>query len=270
MKKLFFVLACILLGNAASAQGILDRFSDPEKGRTVFIPKGNHAIGIGASYRSFEASGENAGDGYSILSLLNIGDGRLNIWSVSPSLCWFVADDFSIGVRLDYSGYRVNTNLLLDFRDVMNDSDPDLNLQISSRHMVRNVGGLSFTARRYVSFFGSKTFGVFGEGRLFGNYGVIKSHPLKEDVDKFRTSRVMSAGLKFSGGACIKLRDNSALSISVPILGGVWKHSTQKKEWKEDVGHAKLNSFNISRNVDLFGIQVGYTRFIDPANKKKK
>ena len=112
MKKLFFVLACILLGNAASAQGILDRFSDPEKGRTVFIPKGNHAIGIGASYRSFEASGENAGDGYSILSLLNIGDGRLNIWSVSPSLCWFVADDFSLGVRLDYSGYRWDTPAL--------------------------------------------------------------------------------------------------------------------------------------------------------------
>lgn len=272
MRKTALLFACLLIScGSLSAQKVVDnflrRFDAPEKGRTVFMPKGCYAYGMGASFRSFSASGDDAGEGYSILSILNIGNGNLNIWSVSPGISWFIADDVSIGFRIDYSGYRVNTNLQLDFRDVLGEDDPEYNVQISSRHMLRHVGGLSFTSRWYRSFFGSKTFGVFGEARVFGNYGLIKSHPLKEDVTKFRTSRVISAGVKIAGGACVKLRDNNALTVSIPLVGAALNHTRQKKESDGRIGNARMTSFNISRNVDLFGIQVGYVHYVEPKRK---
>ena len=43
MKKSIIIVVAALVGLSANAQGVLDRFTDPEKGRTVFIEKGNHA-----------------------------------------------------------------------------------------------------------------------------------------------------------------------------------------------------------------------------------
>ena len=57
-KKLLLTLFLGLTALSAGAQGILDRFTDPEKGRTVFIEKGHRGYGISGSYRSFRAAGE--------------------------------------------------------------------------------------------------------------------------------------------------------------------------------------------------------------------
>ena len=45
-----------------------------------------------------------------------------------------------------------------------------LNVRVSGRHMVRNAWGESLKLCKYFSFFGSKTFSVFGEARLYGSY----------------------------------------------------------------------------------------------------
>lgn len=107
MKKLFVSLSVTLLLSSTTvlAQGpiknALDRFTDQEKGKTVFIEKGNRALGISGGYRSLTAGGEDAlsGDGYAILSLLNIGNGQFQTYSVSPSFSYFLA------IQVGYTHY---------------------------------------------------------------------------------------------------------------------------------------------------------------------
>ncbi len=308
MKKII-AAALMLLSFQAFAQtpiaGILNRFSDPDKGHTVFVEKGNHAIGFSGNYYNFNAAGYTDGDGFSLLSLLNMGDGVVHAWNVVPRISWFVADDISIGANLLYSGYVADTNINLDFREVLpvlyewlGDNSDIANVGISSRHMVHHNWGLAFSARKYISFFGSKTFGVFGEARLFAKYGNTFSCPRNaEKLGKTRTSQTAQVGVDIAGGLAVKLKDNSALTISVPIIGLTWNGAWQNSERRyeaikkdgegnkmknpdgtfitEEVvvpGGGKMSYLRVSRatNVlDLIGIQIGYTHFIGPKHKNK-
>lgn len=296
MKKLILSLCILLGGIAAGAQGLLDRFSEPGAEKTVFISKGNRAMGIAGAYRGFSAGGEDvtAGDGFAILSYLNIGNGALKMYNVSPSFSVFVADDLSLDFRLDYSGYHVDTDLKLDLRsiDFLNTIfEEKANVQIASRHMLRNSWGASMALRKYMSFFGSKTFGVFGEARLFGNLGNFHSCPIVDVVEtrtrtnekgevetyevrtgetryateKMRNSQAWSAGLKVAGGLAVKLRDNSAVTVSVPLVGVAYNYTRQDKVATNNNAH--MSQFTVARNVDLIGIQVGYVRYIAPKKK---
>ena len=167
MKKIF-IAALMLLGVEAFAQGpvssVLNRFTDPEKGHVVFLEKGNRSMGISGNFYSFNAAGYTDGDGFSMLSLLNMGDGKVLAWDVAPRFSWFVADDLALGASILYNGYNADTDINLDFREVvpalykwLGDASGVANVAISSRHMQHHNWGLAFTARKYLSFFGSKT-----------------------------------------------------------------------------------------------------------------
>ena len=287
MKKTVLLAAWLLISVSVFAQNnivdkALSRFLDPDNpDYTAFLQKGGSSIGISGSYRLFNVDGENAGDGYSFLSILNVGEGRLQVWNVAPSFSWFVADDLSLGVRLNYDGYLVDTNLRLDFREILGaEADNEsLNLTISNRHMVHHKAGIGFTARRYKSLFGSKMLGVFAEGRFSGNYGHTTSYPVAKDggeIKKIRLSSTFSLGLDIAGGIAVKLKDNSVLTLSAPLFGVAWRHSHQDKYWtvKDAEGNKANGSANMdqvvaSRNIDALGIQVGYVRYILPKNKRK-
>ena len=287
MKKTILLTALLLASVSVFAQNniidkALSRFTDPDNpDYTTFLAKGGRSIGISGSYRLFNVDGENPGDGYGILSILNIGEGRLQTWNVTPSYSWFVANDLSLDVRLNYSGYLVDTNLQLDFRDIVGaeSGEEDMNFTISNRHMVHHKAGAAFAARRYKSLFGSKMLGVFAEGRLYGSYGATTSYPIPkegEEIKKIRLSGTLSLGLEIAGGVAVKLKDNSVLTLSAPLLGIAWSHSHQNKYWtvkdaegEQASGSAKMDRFSIARNVDAMGIQVGFVRYIQPKNKRK-
>ncbi|MBR6346606.1 MAG: hypothetical protein IKR69_04380 [Bacteroidales bacterium] len=266
-----FLAAQCILAPEASAQKILKRFTDPEKGPTVFVSKDSWGMGISGGYRNFKAGGMYEGDGYSLLSWLNIGDGQLNLWEVSPKFAYFISDDVSIGFRLAYTGFSIKTNIKMDLRDVVGTDDENLNLQLSALDLVRHGGNASFTARRYLSFFGSRTFGIFGEGRLYASFGHINTVQLDKEgnsKDKIRVSDQFGIGIKLAAGLCVKLRDNSAFEISVPLLGAGWQSSKQNKYWQGNSNKATMSGFNISRELDFLAIQIGYMHFIEPKHKK--
>ena len=282
MKKILCLALCLLSFNAM-AQGILSRFYDKDAEKVVFQEKGSHSFGIAGAYRSFDVAGDQAGDGYAILSLLNIGTGRLSAYNVSPKFSYFVGDDLALVGRLDYSGYTLNSDLRLDLRGAVdvssiadNPQDEEeirslLNLRISSRHMVNNTWGASLSLRKYIPFFGSQTFAVFGEARLYANFGATKSCPTDlngvQQIDKMRTTNTFSTGLKIAGGLCVRLRGSNALTISVPLVGAAYTNTRQHKAKTNNNAH--LSDFKIARNLEILGLQVAYCHFIGPKNKKK-
>lgn len=292
MKRLALLFAALAVCLSANAQSpikkIMERFDDPEKGHTVFIEKGARSVGISGSYRNFRAGGYVDSDGFDVLSLMNMGAGQAHIWTVSPKFNWFLANDFALGLRLDYSGYWIDSDLRLDLRDVVSQFlekvkvvDPDtpegkeaiqaLNLTISNRHWHKHAGGVSVTARKYLSFFGSKTFAVFGEGRLFGRYGVTTSYPVPEEgvtPSKMRISQTLGVGLKGAVGLAVKFRDGSMITGCIPIVGLEYSLLLQDKKSTAVVNDARLSSFKIARDLDLIGIQIAYSRVIGPKKKK--
>lgn len=275
MKKIIS-LVLIFASLSAAAQGpiskITDRFSDPEKGSPVFIEKGYRALGISGGYKSFGVGGDSVadGDGYSILSILNIGNGKLNTYSVTPSFSYFVADDVSLGVRLDYDGYFLSSDLSL------------FGFEILDWQLNNHSWSASITARKYMSFFGSKTIGLFGEGRLYGKYGFSDSTPYRENTadeitgalprpdlpadarylatDEARHTDRYGVGLKIAAGVAVKLKDNSALSVSIPIIGAGYSYNHQTNYKNGNKSHT--SKFDISRDIDFLAIQVGYTHYI--------
>lgn len=280
MKKLLFIALCLLSVNV-SAQGIMDRFRDPKDAKTVFFEKGNRSMGISGSYRSFSAGSDMLGDGYAILSMINIGSGQFSTYMVRPKFAYFIMDDLSLGVSVEYSGYKMKSDLRLDLRTVANlDEITDqalkkelndlLNLRITGRDMVRNSWGASFNLRKYISFFGSQTFAVFAEARLYGNYGYVNSCPVDVNgalmKNKMRTSGIFSTGLKFAGGLCVRLSGHNSFTISVPLIGVSYSSASQHKE--ETNNNARLSEFKIARDLDFLAIQVGYQHCI--VGKKKK
>lgn len=283
MKK-FFILALCLLSVSASAQGILERFYDPEAEKVVFLEKGSRTFGISGNYRSFNVGGDGVGDGFSVLSMLNIGTGRLATYKASPKFSYLLADDLSLGFRLDYSGYTMNSDLRLDLRSVVDvsgiaDNPEDekeiqalLNLQISNRHMVNNTWGVSFTLRKYIPFFGSKAIAVFGEARLYGNYATTLSCPIDYKggfvTAKQRTNNAINAGLKIAGGLCVRVRGDNAVFVSVPLIGATYSNTLQHKNQTNNNAH--LSQFKIARDLDFLGVQVGYMHCVKPKSKSKK
>ena len=305
MKRIV-IAAFMLLGIEAFAQGpvmgILNRFSDPDKGKVVFIEKGSRAIGIKGGYRNFAADGYADGDGFSLLSMVNLGDCSLSMWSVTPKFYWFVADDFSLGVNVNYSGYNARTNINMDFRELFpviyrlseeyGVDNSIANVAISSRSMQHHAWGIGFSARKYVSFFGSKTFGIFGEARLIAKYGITNSTPLDSELGRFRFSQTAQVGIDLCGGLAVRLKEGSAITISLPLFGVAWNGSWQnqtrtfevaqrddegnpKKDADGNIqykiasvpGGGKMSSIKASRSIELVGLQIGYCHYIKPKKK---
>lgn len=116
-----------------------------------------------------------------------------------------------------------------------------------------------------------RSFAVFGEARLYANFGATKSCPTDligvQLIDKMRTTNTFSTGLKIAGGLCVRLRGSNALTISVPLVGAAYTNTRQHKAQTNNNAH--LSDFKIARNLDILGLQVAYCHFIGPKNKKK-
>ena len=287
MKKLF-ALSLLLLSVTAFSQekkslasGFLNRFTDPGKGHVAFIEKGSRSFGFNGGYRNFIVGGNNLGDGYSILSFLNIGNGRLHIYNFSPKFGYFVADDLALGVKLDYSGYTLDSDLNLSIGELGN-------LEILNRHMHNNSWGGSVYMDKYLSVFGSKTFGFVGELQLYGRYtntmscpiidteeykdenGVIQERPITSyrDLKNQRVSSGFSVGLHVNVGAMARLRDGSSLQILIPIVGVAYSQTNQKKYSDGNMSNqGYISQFNVLRKIDFLGIQIGYVRYIKPKKR---
>lgn len=289
-KQILMVVALVFTCATTFAQDpvtryLEERFDGSEDGK-AFVRKGSRSIGIKGGFRSFNASGdESTNTGYALLSMLNIGNGQLKVWNVSPSIQYFLSNDLSLGASLDYTGYAVSTDIRLDLRDIVNSSSESLNVTLSNRAIQHHALGLSMVMRKYVPLFGSKYVAVFAEGRLQTSYGGTSNRPLDDkDYNRERVSGVISVALKAGGGLAIKLKNNNAITVSVPLFGVGYSYTRQEKTTTymqestdasgatvkvpvTEKSHSHMSDFQASRSLDLLGIQFGFVRFIEPKRR---
>lgn len=266
MKKIIITLAALLTGVAAFAEP--DTETVPfDRGigisTSTFIPKGTVATGVTFSYHDYNL-GQGADDaGYSALMSL-IGDvhGTMQSWGAAPWLSYFVADNFSVGVRFDYDRSELglgNANISLG----------DLaNFSLSDYHFLRQSYTGSITGRYYIPFADSKRFAMFAELRAVGGYGQSETYKVTDGL-KFGTYQdIYKLELGFVPGLCAFVTDNVAVEVSVGLLSLNYNMTVQTTN---QVDKSVMENYGANFKINPLSVGLGLSFYIPTGvNRPKK
>ena len=115
----------------------------------LFIPKGQWSFGLSASY------GELNTDDVQVLNMLKDVDFKGKIYSIQPTIGYFIRNNQSVGIKLTYSrGTADLANLAVDFDDDINFKLKDVSYYTES-YVIGGFYG------NYVGLGRDKRFGVF-------------------------------------------------------------------------------------------------------------
>lgn len=231
---------------------------------TVFVPKGTVNTGISFSYNTLDI-GQAADDaGYSMLfDLVNGLSGYMYSFGIAPQLSYFVADNLSIGGRIDYDRSS------LDLGNASLSIGEDMGFGISDYHMLKHMFSGSLTMRYYMAIADSKRFAIFAEARATGAYGQSKVWNV-EGEDKFGTYQTIREGaLTFVPGISIFAQDNVAVEVAIGILG---INYTRTDQTRNQVEHSVMQTSGANFRINPLSIEIGtsFYFYTGPHSKKAR
>lgn len=181
----------------------------------LFIPKGQWSFGLSASY------GELNTDDVQVLNMLKDVDFKGKIYSIQPTIGYFIRNNQSVGIKLTYSrGTADLANLAVDFDDDINFKLKDVSYYTESYV----IGGFY---RNYVGLGRDKRFGVFNEVDLSFQSGSSRFNRLYNDEPKNTKTTITQASLNFSPGVAVFIQDNVAFNVSFGVFGVKWRKEHQ-------------------------------------------
>lgn len=211
----------------------------------LFIPKGQWSFGLSASY------GELNTDDVQVLNMLKNVDFKGKIYSIQPTIGYFIRNNQSVGIKLTYSrGTADLANLAVDFDDDINFKLKDVSYYTESYV----IGGFY---RNYVGLGRDKRFGVFNEVDLSFQSGSSRFKRLYNDEPKNTRTTVTQVSLNFSPGVAVFIQDNVAFNVSFGVFGVKWRKEHQLTNGIDEGtrfssgANFRFNIFNIN-----FGLMV--------------
>jgi hypothetical protein len=211
----------------------------------LFIPKGKWALGLTASY------GELTTEDTQLLGVLKDLDFSGKIYSINPTISYFVRHNQSIGLKLTYSrGVADLASLSLDF-------DDDLNFSIKDVSYYTESFAMGTFYRNYVGLGSQRRFGVFNEISLMFQTGSSRFKRLFNDEPHDTRTTISQGSLNFSPGVAVFLQQNAAFNVSFGAFGMKLRHEKQTTNGTEEGSRTtsganfKFNIFNIN-----FGLLV--------------
>lgn len=208
----------------------------------LFIPKGNWAFGLTASYGEFST------DDLEMLGLLTDIDLNIHTFSIKPSVSYFIRNNTSVGLRFGYSSMKGN----IDSFNV--DIDDDMNFSLNDV-MYRNEGyTAAFTLTSYIGLSRRGRFGIFNEVELaFSSGNSDFRRPYAGEARETHTT-YMDAALNFSPGVCVFIMDNVSFNVSFGVFGYHLRNEKQQENG-EDIGNRFTSGANFRFNI--FNINFG-------------
>lgn len=211
----------------------------------LFIPKGKWAFGLTASY------GELDTEDVQILNILKDLDFKGKIYSIKPSVSYFVASNQSVGLKFNYSrGVGDLDRLAIDF-------DDDLNFTIADVSYYTQTYAISAFYRNYVGLGMEKRFGVFNEVDLAFAGGSSRFKRLYNGEPRDTRTVITEASLNFSPGVCVFIQDYVSFNVSFGVFGLKLRKEHQLTDGVDEGSrftsgaNFKFNIFNIA-----FGLMV--------------
>ena len=211
----------------------------------LFIPKGEWAFGLTASY------GELNTEDIQVLGILKDLDFKGKIYSIKPSVSYFVASNQSVGLKFNYSrGIGDLDNLGVDFSE-------DLNFSISDVSYYTQSYAISAFYRNYVGLGLDKRFAVFNEVDLAFSGGSSRFKRIYDGAPRDTRTIITEASLNFSPGLCVFIQDYVSFNISFGVFGLKLRKEHQTTDGVEEGSrftsgaNFRFNIFNIA-----FGLMV--------------
>lgn len=208
----------------------------------LFIPKGQWAFGMTASYGAFDSKD------VTLLNVVKDFDFKGEKYTIRPTVSYFIKSNTCVGLKLGYT----RGDASLGSFDV--DFDDDINFSL------RNVGyqsqfyNVGLFYRNYVGLNSAKRFAIFNEVDL--SYGSGRSRFKRYYNDKLRDTRTTTnqLALNFSPGLCVFIVDYLSFNVSFGVFG---VHFTNEKQRTDGVLDGSRFSSGANFRFNLFNINFG-------------
>lgn len=229
---------------------------------TTFIPKGTVGAGVAFSYNNYNIGQGAADAGYSMLfSLLSDINGSMQTWGVAPWVSYFLADNFSIGVRFDYdrSSFGLG-NASISLGDLANFS-------VSDFHLLKQSYTGAITGRYYIPISNSKRFAMFTEVRAIGGYGQSETYKV-EGEEKYGTYQdIYKFELGLVPGISVFVTNDVAIEVSVGLMGFNYNKTVQVTN---QVDKSIMESSGANFKINPLSLGLGLSFYIPTGENRPK
>lgn len=211
----------------------------------IFIPKGKWDFSLTASYGELQTEDER------LLSVIEDMDIKGQMYSIKPSVSYFVANNQSVGLRFNY------TRGSADLGHMSVDFDDDLNFTLSDVSYFQETFDVSTFYRNYLGLSSSGIFGIFNEVELGFGSGSSRFKRLYDGVPRDTRTTITKGSLNFSPGVCVFIQDFISFNVSFGVFGLKWRKESQITDGIDEGSRVtsganfRFNLFNIN-----FGLMV--------------
>lgn len=211
----------------------------------LYIPKGNIAMGITASYGEIKTSD------LQMLGLVSDVDISGSVFSVKPYVQYFIRNNLAVGIRFGYYGARGG----IDSFNI--DIDDDMSFSLNDIVYKAQSYSAAVTLSQYIGIARRGRFGVYNEIELAFKQGTSSFTRPHEGVLRTTDTNTIEGQINFSPGLQVFIMRNVAFHVSFGVFGFNFKNQKQKEDGVStgsrfsSGANFRFNIFNIN-----FGIAV--------------
>ena len=208
----------------------------------LFIPKGKWAFGLTASYGEFDT------EDVQVLSFLKDFNFKGSMFSLSPSVSYFVRHNMAVGMKLGYSRNKFTLGSLSV------DIDDDINFSLRDVDYHTEDYSASVFLRRYIGLDNSRRFAIYNDVELKFSSGNGTFTRLYNDEPKETRTLTTKASLNFSPGVCVFIQEYVSFNISFGVFGVNYTRETQRTD---GVNEGSRSGLGASFKFNLLNLNMG-------------
>ncbi len=213
----------------------------------LIYPKGLWHLGLTANY------GELSTDDSEFLSLIQDVDLKGKIYSIKPSVSYFLRNNLCVGMRLAFTKGEMGIN---SFKV---DIDDDMSFDLHDIKYTSDSYSAAVFIQQYFGLTRRGRFAVFNEAEV--SYGTGSSHFIRPFNGELRDTRTKSQSfnINYSPGVSIMMMKNAAFNLSFGIFGF---HLKNEKQWDDGEEAGSRITSGINFRFNLFNINFGVSIII--------
>ncbi len=221
------------------------RRMDREINQNRFIFKREVAVGLTVSY------GMISSDDTDFMLVLDNMDFSGSVFSINPSVGYFIKDNLSVGLRFGYSKTKGDVNSL----GVNLGSSNDIDISLSDLHLTNNAASAGIFMRSYAGIDAKGHFGLFAELELsYKNGDMVFSYKSNEEV-KYTRSNTQQYKFSFNPGCAVFIFPNVCSTLSFG-LGGL-QYTKIKQTDNEGNVIGQRDAAKMRFRLNLLNIRIG-------------
>lgn len=208
----------------------------------LYIPKGVWSFGLTASYGELSTKDMELFDVLTDMTLSG------NIFSISPSMQYFIKNNTAIGLRFSYTRGSAGVNSLnLEI-------DEDMSFNINDIRYKAETYKSAFTLRQYFGLDRGGRFAVFNDVELAFASGLTDfTRPYDGEIRRLHSTN-LEAALNFSPGVHVFIMKNVGFNVSFGVFGFSLKN---EKQYMNDVYQGSRFKSGANFRFNIFNINFG-------------